>query len=199
MELPDGFHEVPPGKVAAVVTHLEMRAPAPLRPAPLPVGLDLVRMTRPDPRWYLALFRRVGAADWLWFSRLRMPEDDLAAIITDPDVHVYALRRGGEDLGLLELDFRSAGACELAFFGLASSLIGQGAGRFMMNEAITRAWAQGIGLLHVHTCTLDSPDALAFYLRSGFTAVRQQIEIAPDPRLDGLLPQSAAPQVPIIR
>jgi hypothetical protein len=46
---------------------------------------------------------------------------------------------------------------------------------------------------------LDHPDALAFYIRSGFRPFRRQIEITDDPRLTGVLPETAAPHVPIIR
>jgi hypothetical protein len=59
-------------------------------------------------------------------------------------------------------------------------------------------WARPIRRFWVHTCTLDHPDALAFYVRSGFTPYRQQIEIADDPRQTGALPRHAAPRVPII-
>jgi hypothetical protein len=37
-----------------------------------------------------------------------------------------------------------------------------------------------------------------FYLRSGFTAIHRQIEIAPDPRLIGLAAMTAAPHAPVI-
>jgi hypothetical protein len=50
----------------------------------------------------------------------------------------------------------------------------------------------------VHTCTLDGPNALAFYQRSGFTAYQRQLETFPDPRLNGLIPRDAAPHIPII-
>jgi len=199
MQLEDGFYDVPPGKLAAVVTHLEMRAKAPLRPVPEPQGLGLERKEAPGVDWYRALFRKVGAEDWLWFSRLVMDEAALRAILQDPLVEVYALREGGADKGLLELDFREEGECELAFFGLASDLIGRGVGRWLMNRAIDLAWRRGITCFHVHTCTLDSPQALPFYMRSGFVPVRRQVEIADDPRLTGLLPESAAPQVPLLR
>jgi len=199
MELKDGFYDVPPGKVAAVVTHLEMRERAPLRPVPDSQGVTLRRVATPGSDWYRSLFRRVGAEDWLWFSRLVMDEAALAAILRDPLVEVHALGSGGEDLGLLELDFRQEGECELAFFGLAAELIGGGVGRWLMNRAIALAWRPGITRFHVHTCTMDSPQALPFYIRSGFTPVRRQVEIADDPRLSGLLPESAAPQVPILR
>jgi len=199
MELADGFYDVPRGKVATVVTYLEMCAPAPVRPVALPEEVELHAVTAPSTDWYRALFQRVGAEDWLWFSRLQMEESELAAILGDPGVEIFTLRGAAGDLALLELDFREPGECELAFFGLARELIGRGAGRALMNKAITQAWTRDISRFHVHTCTLDSPQALGFYIRSGFTPTRQQIEIAPDPRLNGLIAEKAAPQIPILR
>ena len=106
-------------------------------------------------------------------------------------------------MGLLALDFREEGACELAFFGLTAAAIGNGTGRWLMNRAIARAWSReghsAIRRFWVHTCTLDSPQALGFYIRSGFTPVKRQIEIFDDPRLTGVLPLTAAPQVPILK
>lgn len=195
--LENGMHDVPAGRLATVVTHLEMRAPAPLRPRPAPVGgvIELVR--KPGLDWYRDLFTRVGGQDWLWFSRLKMADAKLLAILNDPDVEICTLIQDGQGEALLELDFRQPGACELAFFGVTKALIGTGAGRFLMNEAITRAWSRPITLFHVHTCTLDHPDASGFYIRSGFTPVRQQIEIEDDPRMNGDLPESAGQHVPI--
>jgi len=198
MMLEPGFHDVPPGMVAAIVTHLEMCAPAAPRPVPAPEGCTLRRITSPDPDWYRDLFTRVGGQDWLWFARLRLNRDALAAILSDPGVEVWALEKDGQAEGLLELDFRAPGDCELAYFGVSATLIGSGAGRFMMNAAIGRAWAHPINRFHVHTCTLDHPGALSFYRRSGFTPVHRQVEVAPDPRLTGDLPRDAGAHVPII-
>lgn len=195
--LRDGYFDVPPGKVAAVVTHLEMSARPDPRPVP-EVMAELVSHPAPDPDWYRRLFIAVGGQDWLWFSRLGMDDAVLSAIIRDPQVHVWSVRKDGADLGLLELDFRQSGECELAYFGLAAPLQGQGIGRWLMEQALQLAWAQPITRFHVHTCTLDSPAALGFYIRSGFTPYRRQIEIADDPRLTGHLPPDAAPQIPIL-
>ena len=195
--LEDGLHTVPAGHTASVVTHLEMCAEAAQRPeADLP--LELARVSAPDPDWYLDLFRKVGAP-WLWFGRLVMDRDELRRILSDERVHVYVVRDGTDEVGLLELDFRQHGDCELAYFGLAPEAVGGGAGRWLMNRAIRLAWAEGIARFHVHTCTLDHPAALDFYRRSGFTPYAREIEIAPDPRLSGLLPEDTAPQVPLIR
>ena len=195
--LEDGLHDVPAGHTASVVTYLEMLSEAPERVC-ADVPLRLHRVMRPDPDWYLRLFRRVGDP-WLWFGRLAMARTELERLLDDPLVHVHAVRDGEAELGLLELDFRVQGQCELAYFGLVPGMVGAGAGRWMMNRAIRMAWVEGIRRFHVHTCTLDHPAALEFYRRSGFVPYKREIEIAPDPKLIGLIPEDAAPHVPLIR
>jgi ribosomal protein S18 acetylase RimI-like enzyme len=192
----DGYTHLPPGKIAAVVTYLEMRERPRLPRLRRPEGWSLHRVNRDRDR-YRALFRRIGEP-WLWFSRVAMPDDALAEILDDPGVEAYALNDGSIDLGLLELDFRPRGEAELSFLGVAPDRIGQGAGRFLMREAIRRAFARPIARLFVHTCSLDHPGALAFYQRSGFTPYRRAVEVADDPRLLGFLPREAAPHVPIL-
>ncbi|MFZ2997979.1 MAG: GNAT family N-acetyltransferase [Sphingobium sp.] len=185
------------GMVATIVTHLEMRdrpRPAPVPPAPL----RLARWKTPDLAAYRTLFARVGAP-WLWFSRLIMPDGDLAAILHDPSVEVYAVTDPrGTEVGLLELDFRALPDCELSFLGLVPELNGKGLGRWLMAQAKSLAWRRGVNRFWVHTCTLDSPAALGFYIKSGFVAYDREIETFPDPRLSGILPREAAPHVPLL-
>ncbi|MEW6577277.1 GNAT family N-acetyltransferase [Sphingorhabdus buctiana] len=192
------YSPIPDGHIAAVVTSLEMTERPPLRP--MPAGeLRLERWEAPALEKYRLLYRRVGEP-WLWFSRLVMPDDELAAIIHHPDVMIWAVSdRRGIEVGILELDFREAGQCELAFFGLIPALNGKGHGRWLMAMALQAAWARkGVERLWVHTCTLDAPGALGFYIKSGFRPYQRQLETFPDPRLTGHLPREAAPQIPII-
>lgn len=194
--LEDGAHDVPKGKVAAIVTHLEMTTRAATQGRPLPSGITFAPMA-PDLAWYRDIFDRVGRP-WMWFGRRLLSDDALMDVISDPKVALYTLRREGRDEALLELDFRQAGECELAYFGLTPALIGTGAGRFLMDQAIGLAWAQDIRRFHVHTCNFDSQDALAFYIRSGFTPYKQQVEIEDDPRLSGLLPRDVGPHIAML-
>lgn len=202
MMLTEGYHDVPAGKIAVVVTHLEMRSKPALRPvAGATENLAIRPIAMPALDWYRDLFRRVGG-DWLWFSRLKLSDAELAAIIRNPSVDLFALSDGTHDVGLLELDFRQPNECELAFFGVTREQIGTGAARLLMNEAITRAWARPdkpIGRFWVHTCTGDHPAAVQFYIRSGFRPFKRQIEIADDPRISSGHAATAAPHVPIIR
>jgi GNAT superfamily N-acetyltransferase len=185
------------GQLAAIVTSLEMRARP--RPAPLPGSpLRLVRWRRPAADAYRALFRRVGAP-WLWFSRLVIDDAALDAIIGDPAVEVFAVAdRAGIEVGLLELDFRVAHACEIGFFGFVPELAGQGHGRWLMAHALALGWRAGVERMWVHTCTLDHPGALGFYRKAGFTPFARAVETFADPRLAGVLPRDAAPHIPLI-
>ena len=196
MILPDGNTDILAGKIACVVTHLEMTArPAP-RPDP-PGAWTLRRVEAPGLDWFRDLYRRVGA-EWLWFSRLQMKDAELAGIIQPPSSEIYALVQDGQDQGLLHLDFREPGQCELSMFGVTAKLVGGGAGRWLMNRALELVWSRPLQRFWVHTCTYDHPAAVAFYQRSGFRAFRRQIEVEDDPRLDGTLPRQVAKHVPII-
>jgi GNAT superfamily N-acetyltransferase len=197
MRLSDGLFEVPAGKIAAVVTSLEMLAPPLRRPDPAAAPWTLDRVEAPQPERYRTLFRRVGA-EWLWYSRLQLTDSALQAIIGDPAVEIYRLLDEGGEAGLLELDFRERGSCELSFFGVVPASIGRGAGRWLMNRALDIAWSRAIFRFWVHSCTLDHPAALGFYVRSGFRPFRRQVEIADDPRRSGLLEPGAAAQVPVL-
>lgn len=198
----NGTSDLPPGTIATIVTYLEMRqAPPALEmppPAPPPErgGWSLEPLSADTAR-YRALFRGVGEP-WLWFTRLIMSDDALRSILRHPEVQAFALQAGGKDLGLLELDFRRAGECELSFFGLVPEAIGGGWGGVLMGEALRRAWDRPIKRLWVHTCTLDHPRALGFYMRSGFRPYKRAVEIADDPRLKGYVPLTAAPHMPPI-
>ena len=190
------YEAVPDGELAAVVTYLEMHS-SPGKDAPSS-ALSLKRIDQPDADEYRRLFRLVGEP-WLWFSRLVMDDDALAAIIRHPGVELFSVvDESGAEVGMLELDFREAGQCELSFVGLTPELSGKGHGRWLLAEAVRRAWREGVKRVHVHTCSLDHPAALAAYRRAGFTPYKRAIERFPDPRLIGIFPLDSAPQIPVV-
>ncbi|WP_374380503.1 GNAT family N-acetyltransferase [Dongia sp.] len=200
--LPLGYSPLKPGQIANVVTCLEMMAP----PAPRPArpGDDRFSLVpwQADLAAFRDLFRRVGA-DWLWYSRLIMADEKLQAILGSRDVDLYRLMDGDRVAGLLELDFREEGQCELSFFGVVPEAIGTGAGRYLIDRGIHLAWNRRpdqvpIRRLWVHTCTFDHPNALGFYQKAGFVPYAFMVEVQDDPRLTGVLPRHAAPHIPLV-
>lgn len=194
----DGYTDLPAGKIANVVTYLEMMAPPPPWRAPDRPDLVLRRVHEPDVDWYRSTIRLIGE-EWLWYSPLVMPEADLAALLRDPRREVHALERDGETVGIGELDRRVAGEAEISFFGVAASEFGTGAARTLMNRTLERAFRDGTRRVWLHTCTFDHPAAVPFYLKSGFSPFKFAIEVTDDPRLSGRLPETAGAHVALLR
>lgn len=192
----DGYTDLPPGKIANVVTFLERTDPPPAAPVRNPT-LSVRHVSAPTVAWFRAIYRRIGER-WLWFSAAVMPEEQLAAFITAPTVEILALSRDGEDIGMAEIDFSRPGEAEIVTFGVVAEAAGTGAARYLMDQALRHAFRPGIGRVWLHTCTFDHPAAIPFYLKAGFRAWKFAIEVSDDPRVTGALPRDAAPHVPLI-
>lgn len=196
MMLAAGKYDVPDDHVATVVTTLEMTMPAMANRLPFPSGIS----TRKEDLGlddFRALFRKIGTP-WLWTSGLTAPDQEIIATLSDPDVDYWVICQGQDAIGLVELDFRTAGTCELVLFGMVATTTGKGLGRPMMALAQAEAFARDISRFYVCTCHLDSPQALPFYIKAGFTPVKRAVEVFADPRLSGHHSSDAAPHVPCL-
>ena len=127
-------------------------------------------------------------APWLWFSRLIM--DDVALDGDHPATRVSSCMRSKTSRDMTPAcsssTFASSGECELAFIGLVPELPAKAMAAGCSREAVRLAWRDGVSRVHVHTCSLDHPAALAAYRRAGFMPFKRAIERFPDPRLLGI-------------
>lgn len=186
--------EAASGKLRSTITYLEMTKPPPDAPS-APAGVTAERLDEVPVPLYRDLYRRVGEP-WLWWERLAVSDDALAAVLNDPAVEVVLFRSDGAVIGYTELDRREPGEVEIAFFGLVPEAIGQGLGRHFFTHALALAWRDKPRRVWLHTCTEDHPKALAFYQAAGFRPCRRETIVIDDPRVIGLLPPGAAPHVP---
>jgi GNAT superfamily N-acetyltransferase len=193
----DGYTDLPPGKIANVVTFLELTEQPSARP-PKITGLSLRQMGKPGTALYRELYRRIGT-EWLWFSRAVMPEDALVRLLSLPSTTVLVMERDEHAAGLVELDCSVPGEVEIVTFGVIPEETGTGAAHFQMEGALAHAFTGDVHRVWLHTCTFDHPAAVRFYRRHGFRAFKFAIEVSDDPRLIGFLPDDAAPHVPLIR
>jgi GNAT superfamily N-acetyltransferase len=128
-----------------------------------------------------------------------MLDERLGRLIADPATEIHLLESGGAALGFAELSRAVSGEVEVAMFGVVPEATGTGAARFLMEEALKRAWTGDVRRVWLHTCTFDHPAALRFYLARGFRPYTVAIEVSDDPRLTGHLPETAGPHVALIR
>jgi len=172
----------PEGMIDVTRTFLEMtRAPGRTPRAPRIDQLSLMRARHPTVAFYRFLYHTVGEP-WFWYERRQMSDDDLVAIIHDPNVAVYVLYVSGVPAGYVELDYRKEPEVEIAYFGLMPDFIGQGLGPYLLDWAIEKAWSRSPTRLKLNTCTLDHPKAITVYQRAGFKPYDQEIERIKHPR-----------------
>jgi GNAT superfamily N-acetyltransferase len=87
---------------------------------------------------------------------------------------LWELQVDGESAGYFELERHADGAVEVVYFGLIEQFIGRGLGGFMLTRAVEEAWAMKANRVWLHTCTLDSPNALPGYQARGFRPYKTQ-------------------------
>ena len=155
-------------RVEVVRTYVELDRREQLRASPFPAG-D-VRVVRHSPcslADYRRLYRAVGER-WHWRDRLSWSDDELRAHLASPDIAVWELLVGSESAGYFELRGGSGGDVEIAYFGLVPAFIGRKLGGALLSRAVEEAWSLGARRVWLHTCTLDSPNALPNYKARGF-------------------------------
>lgn len=187
-----------PGQIANVVTYLSMMEKPDWTDAQIAQSdLTLQQDRAFELARYRTLFRAVGE-QWLWNSRLRLDDAELASIIHAENVELFEVRYKGEVTGMVELCRHGPEDIELAFFGLIPAFTGQGLGRDLMQLAINHAWTADTKKLWLHTCTFDHPAALKFYQSCGFRPTGFAVEIMDDPRLQGILPETVGAHIPLL-
>ncbi|MEJ0019441.1 MAG: GNAT family N-acetyltransferase [Acetobacteraceae bacterium] len=166
----------PVARVTVTVTFLRMDRP-PAGPSPgLPTNYQVVAVQSPTVGFYRYLYNTVGA-DYVWWLRRTMPDQDVAMLLRDPTVSINVLYSGGQPAGFFELDGRGWPDMNLSYFGLMPHAIGAGVGFPFLRSAVDAAWRTGPRGVTVNTCTADHPRALPTYLRAGFRTLRQVREV----------------------
>ena len=126
-----------------------------------------------------------------------MEDEKLLPIIHDDKVEIYCLFVGGVPAGYAELNRRDPRDIALSYFGLVPDFIGQGLGRYFLQEIIDIAWSYHPSRFCLHTCTLDHPSALQNYQRRGFSPFDQKTRKVMDPRRAGYMPVNVGPPLEI--
>jgi ribosomal protein S18 acetylase RimI-like enzyme len=148
------------------VTYLELREP-PAPPAPR-FGPERISREHLALGEYLALYRNVGES-LRWDQRLRMPEEDLAALLEGGSLNTYVLRNGHDHaLGFCEFDRHAFPQVELKNFGLIPEAQGRGLGPWLLSVALSEEWTASPVRIWLHTDTWDHPAAIGVYERAGF-------------------------------
>ena len=132
-----------PASSRTPVTYLEMMSPPvhKTRPSP-PVGIRLERLTAKDAARFLELLSRDRRNVALGGPSGEKRQADHAASRRSGARGFREPSRARNDIALLQLQYDDKGNAEVVYFGVVSGVIGTGVGRWLMPEAIARAFCQ---------------------------------------------------------
>lgn len=160
-----------PAAITAHVTELEMTSP-PKQSLPMPVNIHtaILRVFDIPLTYYRFLYLRVGKR-WHWAERMRMSDEELAAVVHDKRTTITALYVNGAPAGFFELQQQEDDTIEITHFGLMEHALGLGLGKWFLLQALLEAWAMDPHKVTVTTNSLDHPRALQLYQQFGFSPV----------------------------
>ncbi len=172
VSLPRG-HYVP-----ITVTYLELTSREQLRPVAFDDrDLLLLEAHEPTVEFYRYLYDAVGR-EFTWTDRLQWSDERLAAHLARPEVTLVVLYLRGVPAGYFELDQVAdepgETGTELAYFGIFPAYHGRGLGKYLLAQAVTRAFDDGATRVWLHTCSLDGPHAIPNYQARGFVAYKTE-------------------------
>lgn len=163
-----------PAATTVTTWYLAMERPEELRGRTAPEGdIAVMRATIPSPAFNRFLYTAVGG-DWHWTERLDWDNDRWQRYLARPQVETWVAYLSGTPAGYFELEAQQDGDVEIVYFGLLPAFVGRGLGGYLLTVGVQRAWAMGASRVWLHTCSLDSPPALANYRARGFRIYREE-------------------------
>lgn len=138
-------------------------------------GLTVLRVQHPSAAYYRFFYESVGSS-YNWNRCRERSDEDLAALIDQPDIELYVLHVNGSPAGFAELNGCGTQEIELRYFGLFPEQIGRGLGPWFLQWMIDQVWSGNPERFWLHTCTRDHPAALPMYQQAGFVLYDETID-----------------------
>jgi GNAT superfamily N-acetyltransferase len=175
-------------------THLEITSRDQwVRRARTGLDIEVRECVVKQPRFNRFLYDYVGG-DWRWIDRRVWPAQQWHDYAANDNLRTFVAYQQGSLAGYYELQQQEGGkgsgpptqksalgnpsqtrndafggpSVEIRIFGLTPPFVGRGYGGPLLDSAIENAFAWGARRVWVHTCSLDHPNALNNYLKSGF-------------------------------
>ncbi len=153
--------------------YLQMLSPADIRPKHAEIeGLQIIKAELPSAELQHFLYRSVGG-DWYWYEKANHTYGQWLEYAQNPNLHTWIAYVRGTPAGYFQLEVLEgelggqADEVEITYFGLMPQFGGIGLGGHLLTQTLLQAWKLTQKRVWVHTCTLDSPIALANYQARG--------------------------------
>ena len=171
-------------KTQVTTCYLELRSLEEFTPSAAEVpDLEIREARIACPELGRFLYTAVGRA-WRWSDRLNWAYSTWLAHLERPQVEVWIAYLDGVIAGYVEFEHQPEESVEIAYFGLLRQFMGKGIGGLLLSDTVERAFHNGAKRVGLHTCSLDSPQAMKNYRARGFVPfdeVTTLVEVPPTP------------------
>ena len=134
-------------------------------------GVTVLHARIPSPELQRFLYRAVGS-EYHWTEKLNWSRAQWLEMCQHWELHVLYV--DGTIAGYFDLEPQGEAGVEIVYFGLLPDFTGKGLGAHLLSAAVTRARGLGATRVHVNTCSLDGPHALANYEARGFRVYKTE-------------------------
>jgi GNAT superfamily N-acetyltransferase len=135
-------------------------------------GVTVLHPQIPSPELQRFLYRAVGG-DYHWTDKMNWSRQAWLEACQRWELHVLYV--SGTIAGYFDLEPQGEAGIEIAYFGLLPNFAGKGLGAHLLSVAVTRARTLGATRVHLNTCSLDGPAALANYEARGFRVYKTEV------------------------
>ena len=156
--------------------YLEINSIKELIPSSVPNDkCKLFLVNPPDFQLNKFFYKQIGK-DYRWVDRLVWDDNKWINYVEDHKVKTFVLRENSNLVGyfetIIDLDKKN---CEIAYFGILNEYFGKKYGGYLLSEAISVSFIDGIDKVWVHTCSLDHKNALQNYQSRGMKIFKSEI------------------------
>lgn len=136
-------------------------------------GLEIREARIACPELGRFLYTAVGRA-WRWTDRLDWPYATWRAHLEQPGVELWIAYLDGVIAGYVEIERQPEESVEIVSLGLLRQFMGKGIGGLLLSDTVERAFRTGAQRVWLHTCSLDSPQAIENYRARGFKLFKEE-------------------------
>ena len=155
--------------------YLEINSIKELMPSSVPNDkCNLFLVNPPDFQLNKFFYKQIGK-DYRWVDRLVWDDNKWINYVANPNLKTYILKDDDNLIGYFEIILEIDKKCsEIAYFGILKEYFGKKYGGYMLSQAISKSFVEGINKVWVHTCSLDHKNALKNYQAMGMKIFKSE-------------------------
>ena len=137
-------------------------------------NFKIIQVSPPDFQLNKFFYKQIGEK-YRWIDRLVWEDKQWIEFVENSKVKTFILKDSHNMIGFYEIIYETdKNQAEIAYFGILEEYFGKKCGGYLLSEAISKLFEEGIKRVWLHTCSLDHDNALKNYLARGMQIFKSE-------------------------